>query len=129
MAAQNSLLIDLLLLEKRDSQRAILAASMSAWLDNVAALAEADVRGRICADQQELLERIALFRSYCEEQVCLTQPYAFASDHSRFVYFRDPTKAPTYAAYDATVCEVTLSPGCRGPARLLESHATLPICQ
>ena len=104
-------------LEKNDPQRAVLAASMSARLDEVAALAEADVRGRICADQQELLERVALFRSYCEEQACLTQPYAFASDHSRFVYFRDPTKAPTYAAYDDTVSEATLMSGLPGAGK------------
>jgi predicted kinase len=104
-------------LEKRDPQRAVLAASMSARLDDVAALAEADVRGRICADQQGLLERAALFRAYCEEQACLTQPYAFASDHSRFIYFRDPSKAPTYAAYDDTVCEVTLMSGLPGAGK------------
>jgi putative nucleotidyltransferase with HDIG domain len=104
-------------LEKRDPQRAVLAASMSARLDDVAALAEADVRGRICADEQELLERVALFRAYCEEQACLTQAYAFASDHSRFVYFRDPTKAPSYAAYDDTVCEVTLMSGLPGAGK------------
>jgi putative nucleotidyltransferase with HDIG domain len=104
-------------LEKRDPQRAVLAASMSARLDDVAALAEADVRGRICADQQSLLERVALFRSYCDEQACLIQPYAFASDHSRFVYFRDPAKAPTYAAYDDTVCEVILMSGLPGAGK------------
>ncbi len=104
-------------LEKRDPQRAVLAASMSARLDEVAALAEADVCGRICADQQGLLDRVALFRSYCEEQGCLNQQYAFASDHSRFVYFRDPTKAPTYAAYDDTVCEATLMSGLPGAGK------------
>ena len=104
-------------LEKRDPQRAVLAASMSARLDDVAALAEADVRGRICDDQQGLLERVALFRSYCEEQMCLAQPYVFASDHSRFVYFRDPTKAPTYAAYDDTACEVILMSGLPGAGK------------
>jgi predicted kinase len=104
-------------LEKGDPQRAVLAASMSARLDDVAALAQMDVRGRICAEQQGLLERLAFFRSYCEEQGCLNQPYAFATDHSRFVYFRDPIKAPTYAAFDDTVCEVTLMAGLPGAGK------------
>jgi predicted kinase len=103
--------LPLWLLEKPDPQRAVLAASMSARLEDVAALAEADVRGRVCADQQELLDRVALFRAACAELGCLDRPYAFASDHSRFVYFRDPTKSPTYAAFDDTVCEVTLMAG------------------
>jgi predicted kinase len=104
-------------LEKRDPQRAVIAASMSARLDDVASLAEADVRGRICADQQRLLERVAFFRTYCEEQACLAQPYVFVSDHSRFVYFRDPAKSPTYAAYDDTVCQVTLMSGLPGAGK------------
>jgi predicted kinase len=103
--------------EKHDPQRAVLAASMSARLDDVAALAEADVRGRVCDDQRGLLERIALFRAYCAEQTCLTQPFVFASDHSRFVYFRDPTKTPTYAAYDDTLCEVTMLCGLPGAGK------------
>jgi predicted kinase len=117
-------------LEKRDPQRAVLAASMSAHLDDVATLAEADVHGRICADQQGLLDRVALFRAYCEEQACLSQPYAFASDHSRFVYFRDPTKAPIYAAYDDTVCEVTVMSGLPGAGKdtWIAQHAPdLPV--
>ena len=104
-------------LEKRDPQRTVLAASMSARLNDVAELAEADVRGRACADQQGLLERVALFRTYCEEQDCLTQPYTFVSEHSRFVYFRDPTKAPTYAAYDDTICEAILMSGLPGAGK------------
>ncbi len=71
-------------LDRADPARAVVAASQVARLDHVAMLAEADVRGRICADQRELLDRIELFRQYCVELGCLAQPRAFASAHSRF---------------------------------------------
>jgi predicted kinase len=103
--------------EKADPQRAVIAASMSARLEYVALLAEADVRGRICADQGELLDRIALFRDYCQEQRCYTTPRPFPSDHGRFVYFIGPDRNPDYAVYDDTVCEVVLLSGLPGAGK------------
>lgn len=103
--------------EKQDPQHAVIAASMTARLDQVALLAEADVRGRICADPGELLARIDLFRSYAEEQACLTAPRAFASDHSRFVYLAGTGDDPAYAAYDDTACEVVLLSGLPGAGK------------
>src|SRR5262249_31084052 len=98
-------------LTNADPQCAVSAASQSARLDHIALLAEADVRGRICADQQELLDRVALFRAYSEELGCFMAPYPFASDHSRFVYFTSALSVhtpanPARAAYEDTVCEV-----------------------
>jgi len=95
-------------LDKADPARAVVAASQVVRLDDVALLAEADVRGRICADQHELLDRIALFRQYCAELGCLAQPHAFASAHSRFLYFRNPNASLDYDAYDDTRFDVTL---------------------
>jgi predicted kinase len=83
-------------------------------------LAEADVRGRVCADQQELLERIALFRAYTEEVGCAASSYPFASDHSRFTYFSSSPGTqhdPARAAYDDTVCEVVLISGLPGAGK------------
>lgn len=103
--------------DKADPTRAVIAASQSVRLDHVALLAEADVRGRLCADGLALLERIELFRAFCEEQGCLSGPRPFASDHSRFLYFRNPQALPDYAAYDDTVCEVTLLSGLPGAGK------------
>lgn len=101
-------------LDKPQPERAVIAASMSARLDHVALLAEADVRGRICADQPELLERIELFREFCKELDCYTHPRPFASPHSRFVYFHNTHTHPTYTAYDDTTFEVVLMAGLPG---------------
>jgi predicted kinase len=101
-------------LDKSQPERAVIAASMSARLDYVALLAEADVRGRICADQSELLERIELFREFCKEHDCYDSPRQFASAHSRFVYFHSEQKYPDYVAYDDTKFEVVLMAGLPG---------------
>jgi putative nucleotidyltransferase with HDIG domain len=104
-------------LGKPDPERAVIEASQSVRLDWVALLAEADVRGRESDDRAELLERIALFRTYCDEVGCSTGPRAFASDHSRFRYFRNPQADPAYAAYDDTTFEVVLMSGLPGAGK------------
>jgi predicted kinase len=109
---------------KADPQRAVIAASQTARLDHIAILAEADVRGRHCTSKQELLDRIALLRVFGDELGCLTVPYPFASDHSRFRYFMaasdsnsDASPDPRRAAYDDTRCEVVLLSGLPGAGK------------
>ncbi len=101
-------------LDKPSPERAIFAASQSTCMEHLALLAEADVRGRICNDQQDLLERVELFREFCQELACYEQPRQFASAHSRFTYFHSANGDPNYAAYDDTRFEVILMSGLPG---------------
>jgi predicted kinase len=103
-----------------DPRRALLAAAQTTRLDQVALLAEADVRGRVCADQRELLDRIGLFRAYAAEVGCASAPYPFASDHSRVAYFASAPGSqpdPARVVYDDTVGEVTLLAGLPGAGK------------
>jgi predicted kinase len=97
--------------DKANPARAVIMASQVVRLDRVALLAEADVRGRICEDQANLLERIALFREFCQEQGCYEHPYPFANGLARFIYCRTPDRDPAYVPYDDTTCEVILMSG------------------
>lgn len=101
-------------LEKASPERAVSEASQMTRLDQLAMLAEVDVRGRECPDQADLLERIDLFRLFCEEQRCYTAPRAFSTPHSRFEFFRHPARDPDYEAYDDTQFEVVLMSGLPG---------------
>jgi len=101
-------------LDKPSPERAVFEASQSVRMEHLALLAEADVRGRICSDQQELLVRVELFREFCQELECYEQPRQFASAHSRFVYFHSERGDPNYAAYDDTRFEVVLMVGVPG---------------
>jgi predicted kinase len=112
-------------LDKPDPVRAVIEASQRARLDHVALLAEADVRGRVCADQQELLERVALFREFCQEQHCYTTPRVFADEYSRFVYLQSERGDPDYAAYDDTRCEVVILSGLPGAGKDTWAHENL----
>ncbi|GCE11561.1 AAA family ATPase [Tengunoibacter tsumagoiensis] len=104
-------------LDKYQPERMLLAASLHIRLDHLALLAEADVYGRICADQQELLTRVELFRSYAQELGCYTQPYPFANRQGRFVYFQKEQGDPTYEAYEQAKFEVVLLSGLPGAGK------------
>lgn len=116
--------------EKDDPDRAVFAASYRASLAHVALLAEADARGRICPDQDDLIGRVDLFRDVSAEHGCLTAPRPFPSDHSRVRYFRMAQADPSYHAYDETWGEVLLLSGLPGAGKdtWLHQHAPdLPV--
>jgi predicted kinase len=64
-----------------------------------------------------VLENIELFREYCADLGVLDEPWAFANDHARFMYFRTPGRDPRYAAYDDTRCTMTVLSGLPGAGK------------
>jgi predicted kinase len=118
------------LFERPDPLKMAYRISQSARCDWLTTLALADIRGRVCADQQRSLDHIALFAEYCREQGIESGPKQFASDHSRFEYFRRDDRDPEYAAYDDCGFEVTLLSGLPGSGKdtWLARHAPeLPV--
>ena len=122
--------IPFFLIDRPDAQRTLFEVSQTARCDLLALVAEADARGRVCADQQRLLDNVALFAQYAEEQGCLRGPRRFPNDHSRFLYFRREGRDPDYPAYDDTVCEVVLMSGLPGAGKdtwVAENVAGRPV--
>jgi predicted kinase len=102
------------LIDRPDARRLCLEISQTARCDHLALLAEADVRGRIAADQQRLLDNVELFRTFCQEQDCWSGPYVFPSDHTRFLYFQQTGRPPDVLAHDDCRCEVRVMSGLPG---------------
>ncbi|HEX8351941.1 MAG TPA: AAA family ATPase [Pyrinomonadaceae bacterium] len=118
--------IPFFLIDKPDGRRTLFEVSQSARCDLLALLAEADARGRVCADGQRLLDNVALFAEYAGEHGCLKGPRRFPNDHSRFLYFRREGRDPDYTAYDDTACEVVMMSGLPGAGKDFGVAENLP---
>lgn len=104
-------------LRKSDPARAVIAASMTARCDLLAMIAEADVRGRICAQRDQLIETIGLFEELCKETSCWNAPFAFATDLARYTYLTDGRSGPDYVPFDTTRCRAVLMAGLPGAGK------------
>ena len=109
--------IPFFLIDRPNADRKLFEVSQTARCDLLAQVTEADARGRICADQQRLLDNIALFANYAEEQQCLRAPRKFPSAHSRFLYFQKEDRDPNYLAFDDTGSEVIVMSGLPGAGK------------
>jgi predicted kinase len=109
------------LIDEVDPLRGACKISQSARCDLLALLAEADARGRVCADQARLLDNVALFVEFCREQDCLTAPRPCPSDHARFLYFHKPGRHPDVPVHDDCRTEVVLLSGLPGAGK--DEHA------
>lgn len=105
-------------LDKPDPQRAVILTSLTARMDLLTLLAEADHRGRIVATaDDDTITRVALFPDFCRECEAWDGPRAFANDASRVHYFRTPGEHPTLHLFDDSRCEVTVLSGLPGSGK------------
>jgi predicted kinase len=86
----------------RDARRRVAALSCTLRCDWLAMLARADTRGRIADDYEDSLHWIERFVRFCARNECLTTPRRFASDHTRFLYFRRMLDDPDAAVPEPT---------------------------
>jgi putative nucleotidyltransferase with HDIG domain len=110
-------LVPFFLADSENPTRLAIEVSQTTRCDLLTLMAEADVRGRVCPDPQRLLEKIGRFRERASELACLVRPFEFPSDHARFLYFRDPTRALDSTTPDDTRCEAVLMSGLPGAGK------------
>jgi putative nucleotidyltransferase with HDIG domain len=116
--------------DKPNPQKSVIQASQVVRCNLLSMLAEADVRGRYCDDQAQLLDRIEFFREFCQENDCYEEARQFPSAHSRFIYFQKEDGDPDYHAYDDTRFEVVLMSGLPGAGKdtwIQENLPDLPV--
>ena len=63
--------------DKPNPEKTVIQTSQIIRCDLLSMLAEADVRGRYCNDQAQLLERIEFFQEFAQENHCFNQPAPF----------------------------------------------------
>ena len=116
---------------KRNPEKAIITAAETTNLKHLSILSEADLKGRICADKDELLFRIELFRERSEDLNCFEIPYPFSSDMARFTYFNSPESNRFYEPYDneaeAQVTVMSALPGAGKDTYVQKNLKGLPI--
>lgn len=92
------------LIEREDPVRLAIETSLSCRPDLLCLHAKADALGRICEDQQAVLDNVALAVETFREAGCLDQPFAFANDESRLGFLERDDRDPHYAAHEDFRC-------------------------
>ncbi|GAB5555283.1 MAG: AAA family ATPase [Saprospiraceae bacterium] len=114
---------------KEDPAKAVIYASQVVNTKHLAMLAKADVLGRICQDQSELLLKIELFKELCKENDCFGQAKVFPSNYGRFLYLNKDKISLDYDPFDDLICTVTLMcalPG-SGKDTYLQRNLEVPV--
>ena len=104
-------------LERDDPTRLVRRLSLDCRCRLLALLVEADMLGRICADQADLLGRLQLFGELMEEAGVATGPAEFASDLSRYRYFQGSWHNPELAPHEDFRCRVVMMSGLPGAGK------------
>lgn len=114
--------------ERPDHQVISLSWSLSNRLLYLFALA--DTRGRHTKDTSRSEEVLHLWKLVAEEQNSFEQPYAFANDHARFLFFRDQLGSLHYTPHEDYSCTVTIMSGLPGAGKdtwLARNRPKLPV--
>ena len=117
------------LLEKPEPNHEVVSLS---WLLSNRLLylfALADTQGRKTVEMSRPEENLHLWKLVAEENGCFDQPYPFANDHARFLFYRQERPNLHYIPFEGHRCTVTLMSGLPGSGKdawLAASRRTFP---
>jgi predicted kinase len=100
--------LPLWIFEKPDPVKAAIGASLEVNTQHLALLAQADVLGRYCEDQNDLLYKVELFRELCKDNDCYGKPRKFENGLSQYFYFHKEEAFPDFVPFDETKFEVIM---------------------
>lgn len=90
----------------------------------------ADTRGRKAKEMTRPEENLHLWRLVAEENGCLDQPYPFANDQARFLFYGGKLSSLHYVPHEDYRCTVTLLSGLPGAGKdtwLAQNRLGLPV--
>jgi predicted kinase len=90
----------------------------------------ADTRGRDTDSMTRPEENLHYWKLLAEENACYEQPYPFANEHARFLFFRQREPNLHYVPHEAFACRVTLLSGLPGSGKdtwLSRNRSDLPV--
>jgi len=105
------------LLEKADPARDVIALSWQVNHRLLYLFALADTRGRQTRETIRPQENLELWKMVAQENHCFNQPYAFANDQARFLFFRDALSSLHYVPHQDYRCTVMLLAGLPGAGK------------
>jgi putative nucleotidyltransferase with HDIG domain len=105
------------LFEKPDPLKGLVKASLEVNTQWLALLARADMIGRICDDQEDMLYRIDCFEALCQENDCWGKARDFTSGQARMYYMQHDDAYLDYVPFEEPVVEVVLMSGLPGAGK------------
>lgn len=121
--------LPLWVIEKNNPAKEVIKASLVLNTEFLMILAKADVLGRICEDQEDILLKIDLFKELCIENDCFGKKRQFKSDLSRYLYLNRQDMPLEYEPYDDleyTVYVLSALPG-TGKDTYIQNNLQYPI--
>lgn len=115
--------------EKAEPKHEVVSLSWSVCNRLLYLFALADVGGRSTRETKRA-ENLQLYPLLADEMNCLDQPYAFANDQARFLFYRQAEPNLHYAPHEAYRCTVTMLSGLPGAGKdtwLANHRPNLPV--
>src|SRR4028119_384192 len=104
-------------MEKADAAKSVIEASLQVDTSLLALLATADVLGRTCGEQDELLYKIGLFKELCIENDCWGKNRYFETPNARFKYFHTEDGYADFVPFDEWGSHVIMMSGLPGAGK------------
>ncbi len=100
--------LPLFAISKDDPRKSVIEVSLKVNTLHLYILAKADIKGRICPDQEEELMKVELFKELCLDYNCFGKPHEFKSNYGRYLYLNRDEIAPDYEPFEDHKFTVTL---------------------